>query len=240
MALTLPSAGTLVLAALLATCCATTPDGPTEAEVAAADQWAAGDGKADAPAGYDGLIGWAVDLYTNRMSAVWDNQEHPATAAGAKARVAALLAHNGITDPTQVRFPASVQRLRATLLDHSEVDVEIRGTYPRVLRLIGDPKGAGAYVDRAPFEDSLDPELCLTWTELNAAIDAAYMPGAYAVDFVCHTITERVLRALQVGSGDLAPQIHTYRLARWIWGPAGANPYPTDPTRWAVSRTCPP
>src|SRR5262249_16227051 len=131
---------------------------------------------------------------TGLCSPLWGNQEHPATAAAAIAHVKSL-----VGDPTHATFVATVQRLQfSTIADHSEVDIVLPGK--QVVRLIGDPKGAGVYVDSKKFADSLAPALCLSWDEVQTAIETSYAAGAYGADFVCHNVTERVLRALHLGS----------------------------------------
>lgn len=223
--------------------CAVSDDGaPDPTDLEGADAWAdASGGKADLPSSYGDLVAWVEDFYTNRMSAVWNNQEHPATAAAAKTRIRGLLAAGGIAHPEQVKFVTSVQRLRTELIDHSEIDIQLPGNVDKakhVVRLVGDPKGAGVFLDKALFETTLQPPLCLTWDELNTAIDASYQPGYYAVDFVCHVVTEKVLRALGVGSARYSDQVRTYSLARWIWGPIFPSGNSSNPADWPESRSC--
>jgi hypothetical protein len=230
----------LLLALMLAAgCLSAEDDAPSDQQLADVDQWAAAsDGKADLPNTFASVVAWVTDVYRNRMSAIWNNQEHPATATAAVARISALVKSGGVADPTRVLYRANIQRLRTEVLDHSEIDITLPGTAHKVIRLVGDPKGAGAFVDKKLFETSLNPSLCLTWDELTTAVDAAYAPGHYGADFVCHTITERVLRALHVGSSKFTAQIKTYNLARWVWGPVAPSGNPQDPTSWAESRRC--
>ena len=205
----------VVLAAVLLFGCVTESDNaPSADEMEQADQWAdSADGKADLPNTFGELVAWVRDFYRNRLSAVWGNQEHPTSAAAAIARVRAL-----VGDPTRVTFVATVQRLEfSTIADHSELDIVLPAK--QVVRLIGDPKGAGLYVDSKRFAETLSPALCLTWDEVQIAIEAAYASGAYGADFVCHNVTERVLRALHLGSAQFSKQIHAYSIARYLWGP---------------------
>jgi hypothetical protein len=220
---------------------ATDADVPSDDELADLDQWAqAADGKADLPSSWSELVAWLRDVYKNRMSAIWENQEHPATPAAALTRIKALVNRAGIADVTRVKFPTTVQKLPFNIegnqLDHSEINIELPGG--TIIRLVGDPKGAGAFLDSAPFETTIGPHLCLTWTELETAIEASYLSGVYGVNFVCHTVTERVLRALDVGTSAFSSQYRSYAVARWIWGPGTPSFNSQDPSRWAVSRSC--
>lgn len=227
----------VVLCVAFATACATTVEGPSDEELAELDGWAeAADGKADLPSTWTELVEWLRDVYRNRMSAIWNNQEHPATATSALDGIRTRLARAGISDPTRVRFPVTVQRHVAEV-DHSEINVALPGN-AGVVRLVGDPKGAGAFFDRSLFKASIGPRLCLTWAELQVAIQTSYAAGAYGIDYVCHTITERVLRALDVGTATYANQFRTYASARWIWGPVAPSFNSHDPADWAVSRSC--
>lgn len=229
---------TLPLILILAiTACAVDDDGPTDEELADLDAWATtADGKADLPPALSGAIAWLRDVYENQMSAVWHGQEHPATASAAIQRIHGLVRSAGIADPTRRLYRAAVRRLRAEHLDHSEINIALPdGT---VIRLVGDPKGAGVFVDDAPFAANVGPPLCLTWAELELAVTTSYVPGAYAIDYVCHTITERVLRALDVGTARFSGQVRTYPSARWIWGPVLPSGNSHDPSDWSVSRSC--
>jgi len=222
----------VVLTISLLAACVADPNDPSPDDLAELDGWAAAaDGKADLPSSWTELVVWLRDFYTNTMSAVWNRQEHPSTADAAITRVRGMVAN-----PTARFYPARVQRLRADLVDHSEIDIQIAPN--QVIRLVGDPKGAGAFVDRTMFEQSIGAPLCLTWAELETAIRASYASGAYGVDYVCHTITERVLRALGAGSASYAAQIRTYAAARWTWGPVVPSFNSQDPADWSVSRTC--
>jgi len=222
----------LVLLAVLVGC-VDDAAGPSEDELAALDDWAgAADGKADLPNTYGEAVAWVKDIYTNKMSAIWKNQEHPATAAAALARIRQLIG----ADPTAMKFVTTVQRLHADLIDHSEIDIQLAPG--KVIRLVGDPKGAGAFVDTKVFETSLSPALCLTWSELTTAVETAYQPGHYALDFVCHTVTEKVLRALDIGTKLFSSQIRTYNTARFVWGPILPSFDSNTPGAWAESRSC--
>ena len=222
----------VILTASLLVACVTDATEPSADELADLDGWAAAaDGKADLPATWTELVAWLRDFYTNTMSAVWHGQEHPSTADAALARVRGMVAN-----PASRLYAARVQRLRTELIDHSEIDVEVAPG--KVIRLVGDPKGAGVFVDRSMFEQSIGAPLCLTWSELETAIRASYASGAYGVDFVCHTITERVLRALGAGSATYAAQLRTYAAARWTWGPIVPSFNSQDPADWAISRAC--
>lgn len=222
----------VILTMSLLTACATDSSDPAPDDLAALDGWAeSADGKADLPSSWTELVAWLRDFYMNDMSAIWQRQEHPATADAAIARVRGMVAN-----PTGRLYSTRVQRLRTELIDHSEVNVQIAPG--KVLRLVGDPKGAGAFVDDAMFEQSIGAPLCLTWSELETAIRASYAGGAYGLDYVCHTITERVLRALGAGSASYAAQIRTYAAARWTWGPVVPSFNSTDPADWSVSRAC--
>jgi hypothetical protein len=229
----------LLVALTLSTACATSPeDAPDATELDSLDQWATvADGKADLPTSWNDLVAWLEDFYMNQMSAIWHNQEHPRTAQAAIDRAKALARAAGIDNPTSYRFRARVQRLRTEYIDHSEVDIVLGPG--KVLRLVGDPKGAGAFVDTELFEQSIGSPLCLTWAEVETAIRASYVPGAYAVDFVCHTITEQVMRSLGAGTRSYSSQVRTYAAARWIWGPLLPSLNSQDPANWSVSRACP-
>jgi len=225
-----------VLALLAMTACTTADPGPDDSELAALDAWAtAADGKSDLPATWSELVTWLRQVYREDMSAIWNNQEHPPTAAKALERIRGLVSQAGV-DPTRAKFRVTVQRLTAELIDHSEVDIALPGG--KVIRLVGDPKGAGAFVDGAVFEETVGPRLCLTWPELETAVTAAYVRGNYAVDFVCHNVTERVLRSLSIGSAPYARQFRTYAAARWVWGPITPSFSSQDPARWPQSRSC--
>jgi hypothetical protein len=229
----------LLLIILLSTACVAGDAGepaPDDAELAELDQWAAAaDGKADLPSTWSEVVAWLRDVYRNRMSAIWYEQEHPATAAAALDRIRRLVAAEG-GDATRILYPTTVQKLRAGQIDHSEVDIRLPGG--TIIRLVGDPKGAGAFVDNALFEETVGPGLCLTWSELQTAIEASYFNGIYADSFVCHNITERVLRALRVGPSVYSSQFRTYAAARWVWGPQIPSFNSTNPAEWAVSRQC--
>jgi hypothetical protein len=226
----------VVALALSLPACVTGDPGPADDELAELDQWAAtADGKADLPTSWSELVEWLRDVYKNRMSAIWNNQEHPATPAAALDRIRQRLRAAGIADPTRLRFPVTVQRHVAEV-DHSEINIGLPNA--GVVRLVGDPKGAGAFFDRALFKTSVGPRLCLTWAELETAVTAAYVSGAYGVHFVCHSVTERVLRALDVGTHRYSTLFRTYQSARWIWGPVPPSFNSHDPADWAVSRAC--
>lgn len=227
----------LLLAACLAhaTACVTSDDAPTDDDLAAMDQWAtSADGKADLPTTWAELVAWLRDVYTNDMSAVWNHQEHPATPAAAMERIRGMVVRAG-KDPAATKFRVTVQRHIASV-DHSEINVAMPGG--ETIRLVGDPKGAGVFVDRSLFKATIGPRLCLTWSELQTAVTTSYVEGAYAVDYVCHTVTERVLRALDVGTQLFSTQIRTYQSARWVWGPQVPSFNSHDPADWAVSRSC--
>jgi hypothetical protein len=228
----------LALAAVFVTLsgCVTGDPGPADDELAELDQWAAtADGKADLPATWSEVVAWLRDVYKNRMSAIWNNQEHPTTPAAALDRIRQRLRAAGIADPTRVRFPVTVQRHVAEV-DHSEINIVLPNA--GVVRLVGDPKGAGAFFDRSRFKASVGPSLCFSWAELETAVTAAYVPGTYGVQFVCHSVTERVLRALGVGTHRYSTQFRTYQSARWIWGPVPPSFNSHDPADWPVSRAC--
>jgi hypothetical protein len=209
---------------------------PSDDELADLDAWAtAADGKADLPQAWNAVVAWLRDVYTNRMSAIWHNQEHPATPRAALDRIRGLVASAGIRDATAVTYKVTVQKLVAEV-DHSEVDIELPGG--TVIRLVGDPKGAGAFVDNGLFESTVGPHLCLTWSELETAINASYVAGAYGANYVCHTVTERVLRSLGVGTLVYASKYRTYLAARFVWGPTLPTFNSLDPSDWAVSRSC--
>jgi hypothetical protein len=211
-------------------------DEPSDDELADLDAWAnTADGKADLPQAWNTVVAWLRDVYTNRMSAIWHHQEHPATPAAALDRIRGLVAKAGIGDATAVKYRVTVQKLVAEV-DHSEVDISLPGG--TVIRLVGDPKGAGAFVDNALFEATVGPHLCLTWSELETAINAAYVPGAYGANYVCHTVTERVLRSLGVGTLVYASKYRTYLAARFVWGPSLPTFNSLDPSDWSVSRSC--
>lgn len=222
----------LAIVVAMAACATSSDGGPSEQQLDDLDQWSAtADGKADLPDTWSGTVAWVRDFYKNRMSAIWDNQEHPSTPAAALSRIRSL-----VGTPDALRFVTHVRRLHADLVDHSEVDIELPSG--RTVRLVGDPKGAGVFFDGTPFEDPIGPPLCLTWSEVETAVNASYVGGDYAVDYVCHTVTERVLRALGVGSAPYSTQIHTYAAARWIWGPIVPSGNPQNPSSWPESRSC--
>jgi hypothetical protein len=211
-------------------------DEPSDDELADLDAWAnTADGKADLPQAWNTVVAWLRDVYTNRMSAIWHHQEHPATPAAALDRIRGLVAKAGIGDATAVKYRVTVQKLVAEV-DHSEVDIALPGG--TVIRLVGDPKGAGAFVDNALFEATVGPHLCLTWSELETAITASYVPGSYGANYVCHTVTERVLRSLGVGTLVYASKYRTYLAARFVWGPSLPTFNSLDPSDWSVSRSC--
>lgn len=226
-----------VLIAFVIAGCVETATGPTVDDIDEVDQWAdTSGGKADLPGNYAELVAWVKDLYRNKLSAVWGNQEHPASASAAIARVRGLLAAGGI-DPSHALFTTTVQRLRfSELADHSELDI-VLPTH-QVVRLIGDPKGAGVFLDSKVFADTLAPALCLNWDELQTAITTSYQPGAYGLDFVCHNITERVLRSLDIGTAKYSAQIHAYSIARYLWGPILPSGNSSNPSSWPESRSC--
>jgi hypothetical protein len=230
----------LLLALLFAfTACVTggepVSDEPSDDELADLDAWAnTADGKADLPQTWSSVVAWLRDVYTNRMSAIWHNQEHPATPSAALERIRGLVAKAG-RDATTVKYRVTVQKL-VVEVDHSEVDIALPGG--AVIRLVGDPKGAGAFVDNALFESTVGPHLCLTWSELQTAVNASYVGGAYGANYVCHSVTERVLRSLGVGTFVYASQYRTYLAARFVWGPALPTFNSLDPSDWAVSRSC--
>lgn len=232
----------IALIVLFATACVSSEEaGPSEVELGDLDAWAAtADGKADLPATWNELVAWLKDVYMNRMSAVWFNQEHPRSASAAVERIRGLVSAAG-KDPTRTLYSVTVQKLTAQVedtvtIDHSEINIALPGG--QIVRLVGDPKGAGAFFDGHRFEDTVGPRLCLTWTELQTAIDASYLAGAYGVDFVCHTVTERVLRALDVGTAPYSQQYRTYAAARWVWGPVVPSFNSQNPADWDVSRRC--
>lgn len=221
----------------IAACTATSDDGPSDEELAALDGWAeVADGKADLPATFGEVTAWLRDVYTNRMSAIWHAQEYLASPAAALARISERARRAGV-DPTRALYPTTVRRLDAGQIDHSELDIAVPGG--GVIRLVGDPKGAGAFVDGSAFEQPVGPRLCLTHAELEVAIRAAYVPGVYGADFVCHTVTERVMRALHIGTAPFASKFRTYAAARWLWGPVVPSGNPQDPAAWPASRACP-
>jgi hypothetical protein len=229
----------IILAIVLAlAACATTEEGPSADELDDLDQWAqTADGKADLPNTWAETVAWLKDAYFNRMSAIWNHQEHPATADAALTRIKGLLAQAGVTDLSRVKLSTHVQRLRTDFyIDHSEIDISLPGG--TVIRLVGDPKGAGAFVDHKLFDTSVGPPLCLTWNELDTAVRASYVGGHYAVDFVCHTVTEHVLRALDIGSAPYSSQIRTYQAARYVWGPILPSFNSQNPASWPESRSC--
>lgn len=224
------------LALITMAACTTETAGPDSAELAELDAWAtAADGKADLPGSWSAAMAWLRNVYTNDMSAIWRNQEHPPTAPRALDRIRGLVVQAGV-DPARARFRVTVQRLDAGEIDHSEIDIALPGG--KVIRLVGDPKGAGAFVDDALFEESVGPRLCLTWSELEIAVTASYVPGSYAANFVCHNVTERVLRALEIGTAPYAPLFRTYAAARWAWGPVTPSFNSQNPASWPESRSC--
>ncbi len=228
----------LLVAMLMFGCVAEDDNDPSVDDIEAADAWAqTSDGKADLPNTYAGLVSWLKNFYYNQLSAVWGSQEHPTSSAAALTRIKQMLAAGGISDPSHTLFKTSVQRLRfSTVADHSELDIVL--PTKQVIRLIGDPKGAGAYVDSKKFEESLAPALCLNWSELQTAVQTSYQSGAYAVDFVCHNITEKVLRSLGIGTAKYSAQIHAYSLARYVYGPVLPSFNSSDPASWPESRSC--
>ena len=222
---------------MVMTACATSADsGPSARELDDLDQWSqTADGKADLPGTWDDTVAWVRDFYMNRMSAIWHNQEHPANSDAALIRIDSILSSRGLVS-ANLTFSTTVRRLHNDLVDHSEIDIALPGG--GTVRLVGDPKGAGVFFDTAPFQAPIGPPLCLTWSELQTAVEASYVGGAYAADYVCHTVTEHVLRALHVGSSVYANQVHTYAVARWIWGPVLPSGNSQDPSSWPESRTC--
>jgi hypothetical protein len=227
---------TLALAVTALGACVPEEAGPTDEEIAELDSWAAAaDGKSDIPNTWSELVAWLRDFYENQMTVIWKDQEHPATAAAAMTRIRAQLAQAGVSNPTTRTFTATVQRLRLEYFDHSEINIVLAPG--KVVRLIGDSAGAGVFFDNALFKTSIGSKMCLTWSELETAVEASYLRGAYGADFVCHTVTEKVLRALDVGSSTFASQIRTYQAARYIWGPVLPSFNPQNPSDWDVA--CP-
>jgi hypothetical protein len=217
--------------------CTAADDEPSADELADLDRWAAtADGKADLPGSYGALVAWLRDAYTNRMSAIWHGQERLASPAAALTRIQALARAAG-KDPARALYPATVRRLDPGSIDHSELDIALPGG--TFVRLLGDPKGSGAYLDGSAFETAVGPKLCFTYAELATAVTAAYVPGIYGIDFVCHNVTERVMRALGIGTARFASQFRTYAAARWAWGPITPSWNPQDPAAWPASRACP-
>jgi hypothetical protein len=226
-----------IVLCLFAACASQTDDSPSPDDLDAMDQWAVtSGGKADLPNTWTGLVAYVKDFYFNRMTAVWHSQEHPATAAAAITRVRQIAQQAGIADPTKAYYKTTVQRMQVEYFDHSEVNIQV-GAPNKVIRLVGDSHGAGAFVDNALFQETIGPKLCLSWDELQDAIEASYVGGHYGLDFVCHTVTEKVLRALDVGSGAYSGQIRTYSIAGWIWGPLLPSFDSTNPRVWSESRT---
>jgi hypothetical protein len=233
----------IALIVLFATACVTSSEeaGPSDVELQDLDTWATtADGKADLPSTWNELVAWLEDVYMNRMSAVWFNQEHPRSPSAAIDRIRGLVISAG-KDPARTLYSVTVQKLSAQVeqtvtIDHSEINIALPGG--QIVRLVGDPKGAGAFFDGHIFQQTVGPRLCLTWSELQTAITASYAPGAYGVDFVCHTVTERVLRALDVGTSAYSHQYRTYAAARWVWGPVVPSFNSQDPSDWDVSRRC--
>ena len=217
--------------------CASIDDEPSADELSDLDRWAAtADGKADLPSAYGELVAWLRDAYRNRMSAIWHHQELLASPAAALSRIQSLARAAG-ADPARTLYPASMRRLDTGTIDHSELDIALPGG--TFVRLVGDPKGAGAYLDRAAFESAVGPKLCFTYAELATAVTSAYVPGVYGVDYVCHNVTERVMRAIGIGTARFAAQFRTYAAARWAWGPITPSLNPQDPASWPASRPCP-
>ncbi len=227
-----------LLASLLIACAAPVEDGPSDEELASLDSWAeTSGGKADLPTSFSELVEYLKRFYRDRMSAIWDGQAHPATAPQAMQQIHARARAAGIADPTRARYRTTVRKLVADPIDHSEINIEVaRG---QVVRLVGDPKGAGVFFDDAVFADPVGPRLCMTWQELETAVTASYAPGAYGLDFVCHNVTERVLRALDIGTARYASQVRTYAVAKWIWGPLLPSLDSNNPGDWEESRACP-
>ena len=224
------------LALIAMTACTTEGPGPDDTELAKLDAWAAAaDGKSDLPTSWNALVAWLRNVYTNDMSAIWRDQEHLPTASKALERIRGLVVQAGV-DPTRARFRVTVQRLDAGQIDHSEIDIALPGG--QVIRLVGDPKGSGAFVDSELFEESVGPRLCLTWPEIEIAVTASYVQGAYAASYVCHNVTERVLRALEIGTAPYATLFRTYSAARWAWGPATPSFNSQNPASWPESRSC--
>ena len=133
-------------------------------------------------------------------------------------------------------LPDRRHAVRVDVLDHSEINIVLAPQ--KVVRLVGDPKGAGVFFDGKKFEQSIGTPLCLTWSELVTAVEASYLPGAYGADFVCHTVTEKVLRQLDVGTASFASQIRTYPAARYVWGPILPSGNSQAPSDWDVARSC--
>lgn len=226
----------LVLAVTTLGACVSAEEGPSDEELAELDSWAAtADGKSDLPNTWAELVAWLRDVYENQMTVIWKNQEHPASASAAMTRIRAQLTQAGVTNPTTRTFTATVQRHRLEYFDHSEINIVLAPG--KVVRLIGDSAGAGVFFDDALFKTTVGPKMCLTWSELETAVEASYVRGYYAADFVCHNVTEKVLRALDVGSSVFSSQIRTYQAARYMWGPVLPSFNSQDPSDWDVA--CP-
>ena len=224
-----------ILCLALSAC--TVEDDPSADELGELDRWAtSADGKADLPSSFDELVAWLRDAYRNRMSAIWHRQELLASPTAALSRIQSIARTAG-ADPVRALYPATMRRLDTGTIDHSELDIALPGG--TIVRLLGDPKGAGAYLDRTSFASAVGPPLCFTYAELATAVTAAYTPGIYGVDFVCHNVTERVMRALGIGTSRFATEFRTYAAARWVWGPVTPSFNAQDPASWPASRACP-
>lgn len=168
------------------------------------------------------------------------------TPDAALAEIRRRLAARGIADPRRARFVGYLAAFPIAVpgWHHSEfllrgaVDTTSRAVAPLHLRAVGDVNGA-AIVEDQDRSDAMSSRMCMTWDGLQAAVRAAYAPGRhYALDFVCHTVSMRVLEAIGVPSEHFSGLVGGWRLARWAYGPRGASGLPPAVADWRATRAC--
>ncbi len=104
-------------------------------------------------------------------------------------------------------------------------------------RTVGDPFGAGVF-DEHHGSDPMSSRMCMTWDDLEAAVRASYLRGIYGVNFVCHTVSMKVLAAIGVAPEHFEPLVSGWRLARWVFGPRLPSGLPEPVASWRATRAC--
>lgn len=160
--------------------------------------------------------------------------------------LAAKLRAQGVADPAAVHVLAQVasRDLHIFGWHHSELQLlrtvmAMGDAYAEIdMRVVGDPRGAGVF-DGA-FGSKAGPLLCLDWQDIERLVRAAYRPGTYAHDFVCHTITNYALRAIGAAPEYYAPRIGGWPLAMRLYGPSGDSGLSEDEATWEPVKACDP
>jgi hypothetical protein len=170
------------------------------------------------------------------------------TADAAIANIEKTVHDAGYAAPTDLVYIAQVKRtpLQGDRWYHSEFLIEgalsvVGGSAPTALflRTVGDSYGAGVYRGSYARENA-GPRLCLSWAQVQTAIRASYLRGAYGLNWVCHNDTAAVLQALGIGAGYYEDLIPSWKLARIAFGSfwsrsGGVSEKPED---WAPYRQC--